>query len=224
MVKMILGFYLLLIAAVNAQLELTPVSCSGIDDIACNELKKKESARVNLENGKKFIEALKDCRPIKTNQYLIDKLFKTNAIEGKVGDKCKIVFSVVSSPARQVCLFDQVAMALMNKDPKSYTPEEQVQSSTLFNQQCKAEIIGEGKDAEDFRKISKTLEDSQAKLHHQMKEQMIEKMNKDLSDFKVSCNTGDKKACADLDQIKKDLPTECQKPVMKEVCEKLKVP
>jgi hypothetical protein len=63
-----------------------------------------------------------------------------------------------------------------------------------------------------------------SKLQHQMKEQMIENMNKDLSDLKMSCNKGDKKACAELDQIKKDLPSECQKPEMKGICEKLKVP
>lgn len=222
---MIIALYLLITAAVNAQIELTPVSCTGIDDIKCNELKKKEAARVNLINGKLFIEALKNCRPIKTNEYIIDKLFKTQVVEGKVGDKCKMIISVVSSPAKQVCLFDQADMALMKKDPKAYTPQEQEQSDLLFNQQrCKAEIDPNHKDAEEFQKMSQYIEKSQQEMRQKFIDETVKELNHNLSVLKASCLKGDKKACAELDQIKKDLPNECKKPQLEGVCDKLTIP
>jgi hypothetical protein len=143
-----------------AQTDLSPVSCGTLDAIACNELQKKETARINKENQSKLVEAFKNCSPLKSPVYLLTKLMRTTIIDGKIGDKCKVIIAQSSVPAQQVCLFDQKAMSLISKDPQTYTQEEQILSSTLFNQQCKNEIIGESKEAIEMRKINKEIEEN----------------------------------------------------------------
>jgi hypothetical protein len=208
-------FFSLVLA--HAQVSYKSPDCSKIDAIACNQAKIAEGKRVNEESGKALKAALPTCAPVKSLTYYIDKHVKTTELHGKLTGKCKMTIETHQDPSNlQTCHFDDKAIALMLKDPKTYTADDHMASQMMFNEQCNSKFL-DPKVQEDIEKLQAGINETQAK----MKKDLIEKMQADFKKLKANCLAGNKEACIEFEANKKEMTSECNKPEFQEICKAL---
>jgi ribosomal protein L15 len=155
----------------DARAEELQVDCSKLDSLACLHEKQKIGNQLNAKSALAFKTEIKLCRPFEMKTYFNGRVTKITKIVGKSGENCRLEMASSDLPVRQVCLLNSQAIAIMEKDPATYTPEEQMKGTLFFQQQCKDEILGDSKAAKDLREAqqatAKALEDFNAELQKQ---------------------------------------------------------
>jgi hypothetical protein len=205
------------LALAHALVSYKSPDCSKLDAIVCNQAKIAEGKRVNEESGKELNAALTTCAPVKSVTYYIDKHVKTTELHGKLNGKCKMTIETHPDPsALQTCHFDDKAIALMLKDPKTYTADDHMVSRMMFNEQCNFKFL-DPKVQVDNEKLQASLNGTQAK----MKKDMIEEMQSDFKKLKANCQAGKKEACIEYEATKKEMTSDCNKPEFHEICKAL---